>query len=98
MFKKIKAPLRIAAVVIPPAIFIKNRVDKGQPSHSLPDKRHVLVIGGGIVGLSMSYYLSSDANTKVTLLEKNKSVMLEFSGQDSALFMKDQNGLRTFGG
>lgn len=55
------------------------------------------MIGGGIVGLATSYYLSQNPNTDVTLLDKNKHVLGEASGQDMALFMLNQTNFRTLG-
>ncbi len=56
------------------------------------------MIGGGIVGLTTSYYLSLDPRVNVTLLEKNKAVLMESSGQDASLFMRNMPTLRTICG
>lgn len=80
--------LKRLSLIVPSLLFVKNRLDRGKPAALLPaDKKHIVVIGGGIVGLTTSWYLTRDPNCQVTLLEKNKSCMMEASGQDSALFM-----------
>ena len=57
----------------------------------------MVVVGGGITGLVTSYYLSMDGNTKVTLLEKNKSILSEASGHDVGFLMNNNISYRTFG-
>jgi heterodisulfide reductase subunit A-like polyferredoxin len=76
----LKKTLRYGTLIIPPIIYIKNRVDKGKPKIVTPEQKHVVVIGAGVVGLTTSYFLSCDKNTSVTLLEKNKAIMSEASG------------------
>jgi heterodisulfide reductase subunit A-like polyferredoxin len=62
-------------MLAPPAVFVSNRVQKGKPRASLPAEKHIVVIGGGIVGLTTSFYLSLDPKVNVTLMEKNKAVL-----------------------
>ena len=78
MLKQIKR----VAILVPPAIYIKNRIDKGKPNINLPDTKHIIIVGGGITGLTTSYFLTRNENISVTLLEKNKTTTSEFSGQD----------------
>ena len=57
----------------------------------------MVVVGGGITGLVTSYYLTMDGNTRVTLLEKNKSILSEASGHDVGFLMNNNISYRTFG-
>jgi len=50
--------IKYASLIVPPVIFIKNRIGKGRVSPVLPEKKHIVVIGGGIVGLTTSFFLS----------------------------------------
>ena len=60
-------------------MFGSARSDK--PSFTLEDgKRNIVVVGGGIIGLTTAYYLSADRRNQVSLVERNAAVMNETSG------------------
>ena len=51
-------------------------------------KRKVVVVGAGIVGLSTAYFLSQYPETEVVLLEKNTKCAMECSVQNGCLMMR----------
>jgi hypothetical protein len=59
MMKRIK-PMLGLGIVVPTAWLIKNKLSKGKPDHSLPQKKRVVVVGGGVNGIVSSYFLTRD--------------------------------------
>ena len=59
-----------------------------QLSLSGKQKKKVVVVGGGIVGLSTAYFLSKDKDTDVVLVEKHPKCAQECSIQNGCLLMR----------
>ena len=71
-------------------IFIKNRVTPRKEPFVLEDgqsHRQIVVVGGGIIGLTQAYFLTKDARNHVTVLEKNKAALMETSKQNGCGFI-----------
>ena len=59
------------------AIFVKNRIWSAKPPLVLDGTtgtQDVVIVGGGLSGLTTAYYLSQDKSNNVVLLEKNRKV------------------------
>ena len=70
--------------------FYQNRIRSGPASPKIHEmqKRKVVVVGAGIVGLSTAYFLSQYQDTEVVLVEKNTKCAMECSIQNGCLMMR----------
>ena len=81
------------ALITATIIFVKNKV-KGvkepvtlDQSVSKDSDRRILVVGGGISGLSTAYFLTQDARNKVTLCEKDRKCGMGSSSHNGGIFL-----------
>ena len=63
----------------------------------MPDQsRHVVIVGGGIIGASIAYYMSRRSDCpKVTLLESSKTLAPGASGKAGGFLALDWHGTST---
>ena len=62
----------------------------------MPEERHVVIIGGGIIGASIAYYMSQREDCpKITLLESSKDVAPGASGKAGGFLALDWHGTST---
>ena len=67
-------------------------------SHAImPDQsRHVVIVGGGIIGASIAYFMSRRSDCpKVTLLESSKTLAPGASGKAGGFLALDWHGTST---
>ena len=62
----------------------------------MTDTQHIVIVGGGIIGSSIAYFLSRQATCpKVTLLESSKAVAPGASGKAGGFLALDWHGTST---
>lgn len=62
----------------------------------MSENRHIVIVGGGIIGSSIAYYLGQHASKPaVTLLEASKGVAPGASGKAGGFLALDWHGMAT---
>lgn len=62
----------------------------------MSDGRHIVIVGGGIIGTSIAYYLSrTKGGPAITLLESSKGVAPGASGKAGGFLALDWHGMAT---
>lgn len=62
----------------------------------MSDSRHIVIVGGGIIGTSIAYYLSRTKGAPaITLLESSKGVAPGASGKAGGFLALDWHGMAT---
>ena len=76
-------------------IFVRNKVNGVKEAKTLKDieseDKRIVVIGGGLAGLTTAYYLANQSpHNKVTLLEKDRKCAEGSSSRNGGLFMTNR--------
>lgn len=61
------------------------------PSPTLPERTDIVVVGGGVMGTSSAFFLASDTDRSVTLIEKD-SIAAGSTGDSSAILRHHYGG------